>query len=749
MNRLLIAAALALTTFVAQAATCPKPPAPDIVSASKTVKPLKPDSYQSEAATLVANLMTRYHYDAVPLDDAMSKKIFKAYFDSLDGQKMFFTQADIDHFNVDRTKLDDAIWNGNLDVPFAIFNTYMTRLVARTAYAQKLLAKGFDFKKDETYHYDRSKAPWAKDEAALDNLWRERVKNDWLRLKLAGKKDAYIRKTLEKRYTMYLQRVRQLDSEDVFQNFMNSYAMAVDPHTNFFDPRTSQNFNITMKLSLEGIGAVLERRDEYTQIREIVPGGPASGSDKIHVGDRIVGVGEGKDCAITDVVGWRLDDVVALIRGHKDTVVRLEILPAEAGPDGKRIVVSLVRKKVAIEDSAAKKSIVDIKLGGVTHKIGVIDLPSFYQDFDARRRGDPNYRSATRDVAKLLRELKKDNVDGIIVDLRNDGGGSLSEAASLTGLFINKGPVVQVRNTRGKIEEDGDDDPGALWKGPLAVLVNRGSASASEIFTAAIQDYHRGLIIGSNTFGKGTVQNLLDLDNIAHNSKPTFGSLKMTIAQFFRVDGGSTQLRGVTPDIVFPTAINPKDLGESSYPNALPWSSIPPATYTPYHDISKPLVAKLVKLHDERIAKSVAWKVQVEEMDHNRELASRTSVSLNLAKRTAERDADEALRKKLRAQADAASPAHTASVAGHKATKVAGNASTASNASVVAPASATTDDGLQPGERSLKSELADEKAAKDLKDVQLIEAAHIVDDLAHLSGFKARSPAKLVKASVN
>ncbi|HET6632533.1 MAG TPA: carboxy terminal-processing peptidase [Rhodanobacteraceae bacterium] len=735
MNRLFRVAAglaLGLCAGVALAATsCPKPDT-ETIDLGVATKPLHAEPSQREASTLVANLMTRYHYDAVPLDDSMSKKIFKAYLDALDSQKMFFTQADIDRFGAARTSLDDAIWNGDLKVPFDIFNTYAKRLTSRTAKIRALLDKGFDFTLKESYTYDRSKADWASSEAALDELWRKRVKNDWLRLKLAGKKDADIRSTLDKRYATYLERVRQLDSEDVFQSFMNAYAESVDPHTNFFDPRTSQNFNITMKLSLEGIGAVLERHDEYTQIRQIVPGGPAAESGKLQAGDRIVGVAQ-DDCAMVDVVGWRLDDVVDLIRGHKNTVVRLEILPAGIGPDGKRNVVRLVRKKVAIENSAAKKSIIEITRDGHSHKVGVIDLPSFYQDFGAKRRGDANYRSATRDVAELLGELKKAGVEGVIVDLRSDGGGSLSEAASLTGLFINKGPVVQVRNTRGKVEEESDDNPGTVWSGPLAVLVNRGSASASEIFTAAIQDYHRGLVIGSNTFGKGTVQNLVNLDQIAHNEEPVLGSLKMTIAQFFRVDGGSTQLRGVTPDIVFPSGIDPEDLGESSYPNALPWSSISPASYTPVNDIDKSLVAELDKAHEARIADNVGWKVQVAEMRHSQALRDRTTVSLNLEERTAERDANNAFRKKLEAQAKAAEEAEDKD----NNVRVAVDGSVAKPASAaLVPAPAATDDGLQPGERSVHDELAKERAEEQVKDVRLIEAANIVADLAH-----AKAPA--------
>ncbi|MEO7149386.1 MAG: S41 family peptidase, partial [Rhodanobacteraceae bacterium] len=516
--------------------------ATDVVTSAPV---LKPTAAQGEAAVLAARLLTRFHYESLPLDDAMSQKIFKGYFDALDAEKLFFTQTDLDHFAPARTKLDDAIWNGDLSIPYTIFNLYEQRAGERTQYAMDLLKKGFVFSKDDSYTLDREKAPWAKDTAALNDLWRRRVKNDWIRLKLAGQKDDDIRKTLAKRYANYQDRVHQLDSEDVFQTFMNAYAMAIDPHSNYFGPRAGANFDIAMKLSLEGIGAVLEQHDDYTLIREIVPGGPAAKSGKLAVGDKIVGVGQGACGPISDVVGWRIDDVVDKIRGAKGTIVRLEVLPGDAGQDAKHMLVDIVRKKVTIAEQAAKKSIIDIKAGGVTHHIGVITLPTFYQDFDARRRGDSDYKSATRDVAKLLAELKQAKVDGVVMDLRDNGGGSLSEATELTGLFIDKGPVVQVRDARGHVEEEDDTDAGMAWSGPLAVLVNRGSASATEIFAAAIQDYGRGVVIGEKTFGKGTVQNLTDLDQLAQNEKPTFGELKMTIAEFFRINGGSTQLHGV------------------------------------------------------------------------------------------------------------------------------------------------------------------------------------------------------------
>ncbi|BDU19957.1 carboxy terminal-processing peptidase [Dyella sp. GSA-30] len=670
--------------------------------------PLKPTLTEAQAAQLSARFLTRFHYDAQPLDDAMSAKIYKAYFDGLDGEKVFFTQEDMAKFAPLKTQFDDAIWNKDLSGPFSVFNLYVQRAVDRMTYARGLLKQGFDLTKDESYAYDRKKADWPKDKAELDDLWRKRTKNDWLRLKLAGKSDDDIRKTLDKRYAGYIDRVRQLDGEDAFQTFMNAYAESTDPHTDYLGPRAAENFDIAMKLSLEGIGAVLQTRDEYTAIREIVPAGPAAKSGKVHVGDRIVAIGQGTEGPMTDVIGWRVDDVVKQIRGKKDTTVRLEILPADAGVDGKHEMISLVRQKVSIEEQAAKSRVIDIKDGDVSRKIGVIELPTFYSDFGARREGDKNFKSATRDVAKLLGELKAQGVEGVVMDLRNNGGGSLIEANELTGLFIDKGPVVQVRDARGQIDVQGDDTPGMSWSGPLAVLTNRGSASASEIFAAAIQDWGRGLIIGEPTFGKGTVQNLVDLDRFATSpsEKPQFGELKMTIAEFFRINGGSTQLKGVTPDILFPKNGDEKDFGESTYDNALQWTQIAPADYKPVADL-KAYLTQLQAKHDARALKSPGWKLMLDELAQYKAMRDKTTISLNLAQREAERKQLDAMQADFRAR-------HKAIDGG---TGVPGD-----------DAQDALDDGLNPNERSLKSELQAEKDAKKAKDPQLQETAHILFD---------------------
>ncbi|WP_243038646.1 carboxy terminal-processing peptidase [Dyella sedimenti] len=683
--------------------------------------PLKATVTQAQAAQLSARFLTRFHYDAQPLDDAMSQKIYKAYLDSLDGEKVFFTQADLAKFEPLKTQLDDAIWNQDLSGPFSLFNFYVQRAIERMNYARGLLAKGFDFSTSESYNYDRKNAPWPKDQAELDTLWRERTMNDWLRLKLAGKNDDDIRKTLDKRYAGYIDRVRQLDGEDAFQSFMNAYAESTDPHTDYLGPRAAENFDIAMKLSLEGIGAVLQTRDEYTQIREVVPAGPAAKSGKVHVGDRIVAIGEGTSGPMVDVIGWRVDDVVKRIRGKKDTTVRLEILPADAGVDGKHELVTLVRQKVSIEEQAAKKKVIEIKDAGVTRKIGVIDLPSFYSDFGARREGDKNFKSATRDVAKLLGELKAEGVEGVVMDLRNNGGGSLAEADDLTGLFIDQGPVVQVRDARGEVQVQGDDEPGMAWSGPMAVLVNRGSASASEIFAAAIQDYGRGLIVGQPTFGKGTVQNLVDLDRFTRNNseKPQFGELKMTIQEFFRINGGSTQLKGVTPDIQFPRNGDEKDFGESTYDNALPWTQIAPADYKPVANL-KAYLGQLQAKHDARTATAPGWKLMLDELAQYRKMRDKTTISLNFAQRETERKELDAIQADFRAR--------------HKAI----------DGDVDGDDEVALDDGLNANERSLKTELKQEKDAKKAADPQLDETAHILFDAVGLIKGDAKLAAEVL-----
>lgn len=692
MKQKLLWVVLALATAL-QAAT------PDTVASYPPA--LEPVLQEAQAAHLAAGLLSRYHYKATPLDDALSSKMFDQYLKSLDPEKLYFLQTDIDRLGVYRTILDDAIRNEDLSAPFEIFNLYEHRAAEHLAYARTLLQKGFDFQRDESYQIARKDQPWPATEAQMQDLWRKRVKNDWLRLKLAGKDNQSIVKVLDKRYDNFLKRLGKITGADAFQTFMNAYTMAIEPHTNYLGPRAAEDFGIAMRLSLVGIGAVLTEMDEYTTIKELVPGGPASLSGQLKVGDRIVGVAQGEGGAMDDVLGGRLDNTVALIRGTADSTVRLDVLPAEAGPDGPHRIVTLIRKTITMQDQAAKAKVYSVSDGISTRRVGVITLPSFYEDFDARQHGVKDYRSATRDVASLLDDLKKQKVDGLLVDLRNNGGGSLREAVELTGLFVGKGPVVQERNAKGAVNVETNIRPGMAWDGPLGVLINRASASASEIFAAAIQDYGRGLIIGEPSFGKGTVQTVASLDQIAKNAKPEYGELKMTIAQFFRVNGGTTQLRGVTPDIAFPGFVDAADFGESSFDNALPWTKIKAADYVPVGDL-KVQVPVLLALHENRVRHDRDFQNLLEDIAQAQQLRKNNRISLNEAQRRKERETQ---KKRLAAREDGA---------GTGAAQVA--------------ARALQDDGLQADERNLTKELAAEKTKKSAKDVLLNEAVNILGD---------------------
>ncbi len=664
---------------------------------------LQPDAQDVRAAQLTSQLLSRYHYKALPLDESLSGRIFDQYLKALDPEKLFFVQTDIDQLADGRTKLGVEMQSGDMGRPFAIFNLYVKRANERLAYARGLLKNGFSFDSTESYQFVRDKQAWPKTEAQAQDLWRKRVKNDWLRLRLAGKDDKSIAQILDKRYDNSQKRVARVNSEDAFNAYMNAYTMAIEPHTNYMAPRNAEDFNIAMKLSLVGIGAVLTEVDDYTAIRELMAGGPASLSGQLNVGDRIVGVGQGDSGAMTDIMGARLADSVRLIRGAADTVVRLEVLPAKAGPDGKHTIIKLVRKPITLQDQSAKSSVQTTTDGKITRTIGVISLPSFYEDFAAKQKGVADYKSTTRDVALLLKELKAKKVDAILMDLRNNGGGSLAEAVALTGLFVGKGPVVQVRNASGQISVESSRLADAAWDGPLGVLINRNSASASEIFAAAIQDYGRGLIVGEPSFGKGTVQTMIDLDRIAKSDKPQLGELKLTVAQFFRINGGTTQLRGVTPDLTFPGVLPLGEYGESSFDNALPWTKIPAANYAVKGSVQDALPV-LVAQHKARIKNLRDFQYLQEDIAEFNQLRKKNAISLNEVERRKEKEAAEA---KLAAR-------NTAKGA---------NAEAASDG-----VSRNKDDGLQASERDLAMELAAEKARKNDKDVLLIEAAHILGD---------------------
>jgi len=577
------------------------------VSQEVPIAKLVPTSDQERTILVINRALKSFHYRKVAVDDAFAVKVFEKYIEALDPNRSFFLQRDVERFERNVRRLDDDLARGKLDWAFDIFRLYRERVDERIEYAIALLEKDFDFDRAEDYLFDRSKAERAKTRAELDEIWRKRVKNDWLALRLSNKEDAKIPQLLRERYEGLARRVRQFDSNDVFQTFVNAYTQSLEPHTSYMSPSISENFDISMRLSLEGIGAVLRADSEYTVIQRTIPGGPAQQSGQVRPGDRIVGVAQGLDGEVEDVIGWRLQDVVDKIRGPKGSVVRLQVLPKSAGPDGKTREVSLVRNEIELEDQAAKAYVIDNLDSAPGMRIGVVEIPAFYRDFRAESRGYDDFRSTTRDVRKLVSDLQAQGVDGIVVDLRGNGGGSLTEATALTGLFIDQGPVVQVKDSFGKVEIETDPEPGVIYAGPIAVLVDRDSASASEIFAGAMQDYGRAIIIGEPTFGKGTVQTLIDLNRYVSGQDGDLGRLRLTMAEFFRVSGGSTQLRGVVPDIGFPMAEDMEKHGERALDNPLPWARIEPAEYLPASLASK--LRTLRQKSDQRIRRDAGFEM--------------------------------------------------------------------------------------------------------------------------------------------
>ncbi|NOY61997.1 MAG: tail-specific protease [Gammaproteobacteria bacterium] len=601
---------------------------------------ISPNREYSAITREVIGQLQRKHYLQTAVDDKVASATLDRYLKALDSSRMYFLGSDINAFEPYRTQLDDMLKRGDLQAAFGIFNRYQEYVIERLQWIVSRLDKGLekiDFKREETLETDREDAPWAKSQADLDELWRKRLKNAVLELKLSDKSLDEIQELLTKRYKNQLNRARQINAQDVFQIFMNAFTHTYDPHTQYFSPRLSENFNINMSLSLEGIGALLQTENEYTKVVRLIPAGPAEKAKQLKPADRIVGVGQGKDGEIVDVVGWRLDEVVELIRGPKGTTVRLDIIPVDAVDDHQTRVLSIVRNTVKLEEQAAQKRVIEIKHGDRSYKIGVIHVPAFYIDFDALQRGERDYRSTTRDVRKLLEALIAESVDGVVIDLRNNGGGSLRESNTLTGLFIDKGPTVQVRSGNGYLERLMDPDPGLVYDGPLAVLVNRLSASASEIFAGAIQDYQRGIVIGGQTFGKGTVQSLIPLDQ---------GQLKLTLAKFYRVSGTSTQHQGVLPDIAYPVLFDTEEIGESALEGALKWDRIRPLRYRRYGDLA-PYLDQVRVRHLARIKNSPDFNYLDEQIHHLDEIRNKNVVSLNEAKRKQERADSDAWRLRI------------------------------------------------------------------------------------------------------
>lgn len=622
LRRLLLTATLVLAASLASASPRPVP-----------LSDLFPTQGQAKTTVVINKVLERYHYRKVSLDDAFARVVLDNYLEALDPNRTFFLARDVDRFQNGARRLDDSLRRGELDAAFDVFRVYRMRVDERVAYALRLLDQRFDFSRTESYEFDRSKAPWPKDDTEMNEIWRQRVKNDFLSLRIAGKSDAEIRERLRQRYDGLARRIQQFTGDDVFQAFMNAFTESLEPHTSYMSPSTSENFDISMKLSLEGIGAVLRSDNEFTVIQRTIPGGPARESGQVYSGDRILGVGQGLDGRIEDVVGWRLQDVVDKIRGPKGSVVRLQLLPKSAGSNGPPREVALVRNEIKLEDQAAKSFVIDRMPNAPGVKIGVIELPAFYRDFEAESQGNKDFRSTTRDVSRLIADLVGQGVDGIVIDLRGNGGGSLAEATSLTGLFIDTGPVVQVKDAFGKVEVERDPEPGVAYSGPLAVLVDRDSASASEIFAGAIQDYGRGLVIGEPTFGKGTVQTLVDLNRYVPGDSNDLGRLRLTMAEFFRVSGGSTQLKGVEPDVPFPSEGDIGKHGERALENPLPWARIDAANYRRAGSTNP---GALIRQSSARIAKDPGFHMLEKRNQVMREVESQTQVSLRESDRRAE-----------------------------------------------------------------------------------------------------------------
>ncbi len=595
------------------------------------LRELAPSADMRRAAQELSRQLEYGHYRNMRVDDALSEKLLDNYLKWLDPQRLYFLKSDVEAFSAWRHTLDNELLTGELKSGFAIYNRYQKRVAERLGYMLGLLRDPDwkpDFGKNEMLELDREAAPWPASEAELDDLWRKRLKNAMISQILDEKPREEIRNALIRRYETQLKRLDQTTAEDAFQAYMNALTSLYDPHTSYFSPRVTENFNINMSLSLEGIGAVLQSDNEYTKIVRLVPGGPAERAGGLKPSDRIVGVGQGPDGEIQNVIGWRLDEVVDLIRGPKNSVVRLEILPAKAKSETETRIISIVRDKVRLEEQSAQKKTFTIRRGDKTLRMGVIELPAFYADFQAMQRGDPNYRSTTRDVAKLIRELKSEGIDGLVIDLRNNGGGALNEAIALTGLFIPSGPTVQVRASDNRVRVYDDPDPSVLYDGPLVVLVNRMSASASEIFAAAIQDYGRGLIVGDQTFGKGTVQTIRPLNH---------GQVKLTEAKFYRVSGGSTQHKGVLPDLTLPFSIDKTEVGEDALPNALPWDQISSVYHAQYNKW-KTVIPALKKAHDTRVSQDPMFQAVMAEQKWLEAQRDIKTVSLNLKARKAEQE---------------------------------------------------------------------------------------------------------------
>ncbi|MBK0383796.1 carboxy terminal-processing peptidase [Pedobacter sp. SD-b] len=600
---------------------------------------LKPDPRQSLVTKEIAELVTNLGYKKISLNDSLGSVIFNNYLKDLDGNKSYFLASDIKDFEQYRTTFDDDMKNGDLTAAFYMFNVYQKRYNERLQYSLKELQNKFDFTKPETYTYDREKLPYFKNIEESNQSWAKKVKYDYLNLKLSNQKDSVIKANLTKRYDNLLSQSKKINNQDAFQIIMTAFTSSIDPHTSYFNPANAANFNIDMARSLEGIGATLSSENDFVTIKSIVPGGPADKIKKLAIDDKIIGVAQGNE-EFVDVVGWRLDNAIELIRGKKGTTVRLKILSKNQDLSATPKIISIVRDKIILEDQSVQKKIKSITKDGKTYNYGIIEIPAFYADWKAMQAGNPNYKSTTRDVKMILDSLKNENVDGVIIDLRGNGGGSLNEAIDLTGLFITKGPVVQVKDYRGKVEVDEDEDPSVSWSGPLAIMTDRFSASASEIFAGAIQDYGRGIIIGNTTYGKGTVQSAIAMKRIDSKFSDKDDQINLTMGKFYRINGNSTQHKGVIPDILFPTVFPADKYGESSEPSALPFDTIRSSNYTKVADL-KPTIAELNVLHNQRMKTSKDYEYLLQDIQEFKKKDAETTLPLNEEELKKQRDEQE------------------------------------------------------------------------------------------------------------
>ncbi len=597
---------------------------------NEAMEVLQPTEAQMKQTVVVTNLLNNYHYRKTPLSDSLSQVVFDQYLSSLDNGKLYFQQSDIDAFQRYKLRLDDDLKRGNLEAAYVIFEIFRQRMIDRMVYLNEVLDEGFDFSTEEYFDTKAENEKYASSLAEWNERWRKYMKLQALNLMLADRDYESAKEVLKKRYNTISRTLRQYRSEDVFQVYMNALTEAFDPHTSYFSPITAEKFQEEMSLTFEGIGARLQMEDEYTKIVEVIAGGPAFKSKELQANDLIVGVGQGVDGEIEDVVGWRLDDVVALIKGPKGTKVRLKIKPGEGGINAPPMEVVLERDQIKLEDEAAKAELLQVERNGRNYNVGVITIPNFYMDFAAASKGDPNYRSTTRDVKRLITELQEQKVEGIIIDLRRNGGGALLEAIQLTGLFVNQGPVVQIRSGNGAVRVEEDDTPNVFYDGPLSVLVDRFSASASEIFAGAIQDYKRGVVIGETTFGKGTVQNVIDLETYLPQERDKLGQLKFTLGMYYRVNGESTQQRGVVPDVNLPSIMSAEEFGESSRSNALPFEKINQAKFKPNNKIDTDLVKNLNNYFANRLKNEQDLNNLLAEIEDIKKERAETRISLNL-----------------------------------------------------------------------------------------------------------------------